>query len=279
VVVRMSSKVYWLLGIVMWLVLVDYNGNTVSFTSTQSEQPTKREVIFFINGTMNHWTDAAKAASSLEHQTGKEVVVLYNQSKGFGSHDALETMAQKYLESSTPHTNDLINVIGLVANVFTAHTRTEDLKNFRSVYQQYLEQNYKIVIVAHSQGNYFANELYDRIAKDPTTPKKVNQVCGLDVIAVATPAQRVVGSGFYFIAKNDRLIGVLPVSLAHREENSETYQRLEDSLHHEFLKTYLEGDTTGPKILTAITKAFAAMSYPNECAPTRDRVALTATSG
>jgi hypothetical protein len=275
VAARISNKVYWLLGMVAWLFLIDHTNNTGAFTSTMNEQTVKREVIFFINGTMNNWAGAAKAAEALEQKTNKEVVVLYNQSKGFGVHDALETIAQNYLEPSTPHANDLVNVAGFLANLFTARTRTEELKNFYAIYQQYLEQNYKIVIVAHSQGNFFANELYDLITKDSSTPKKSGQVCGLDVVAVATPAQRTVGSGTYFIGKYDRMIGLLPTSLPRNEANSEMYQRLEDRLHHEFIKTYLQGDSTGPKILTAITNVFNAMSYPLECVPARDIYALT----
>ncbi len=276
--VRISNKVYWLLGIVMWLVLVDYSNSTVSFTSTMNEQVATREIIFFINGTITSRAGAAKAAEVLEQKTNKEVVVLYNQSKAFGVHDALETIAQKYREANFRTPNDLFNTVGFFANIFTAQTRTEDLKNFYAIYQQYLEHDYKIVIVAHSQGNFFANELYDLIAKNPNTPKKANGVCGLDVVAIATPANRSVGSA-YFIDKHDRPIGVLPVSLSRSEENSATHQRLEDNFHHEFVRTYLEGDTTGPKILNAIAKAFAALSYPTECVPARDIYALTPTSG
>lgn len=278
-VARILEKSYWLLGIVVWLLLVDHTNNTVTFTANLNKQGQKREVIFSINGTMSSYAGAAKAAEALEQKTARPVVVLYNRSKGLGIHDALETIAQKYRESHFYTPNDLFNVVGFFANILTHHTRTEDLKNFYAIYQQYLEQNYKIVIVAHSQGNFFANELYDLIARDSNTPKNAGRVCGFDVVAVSTPSSRRVASGVYFINRHDRPIGVLPTALPALEENSENYQKSEDIFHHEFVETYLEGDTIGPKMTAAIAKAFENMPYPMDCAPARDILALTPSSG
>ena len=173
----------------------------------------EREIIFFLNGVKTSLASGQDSQIALSSFMRRRVALLYNQTRGlFGFYDALEVTAQKYNEPVEKfrdwiYGNRLLNIVvnidaaahfaGLLSTIVTAEAQAEDLATFRAKYEQYKKANFKTVIVAHSQGNLFANQLYDMISSDPKTPKKDGKVCGLDVVAVGTPANRTVGSGVY----------------------------------------------------------------------------------
>ena len=254
-----------------------------------SQAAGEREIIFFLNGVMNSYGQAFLSVDALLEGTGKPVKLLYNRTNGW--YDFVETTAQKYNEPVQSwrdwiygldrRVDLLAHLAGLLSSAVTAGAQAEDLAKFRAQYETYRKQNYKIVIVSHSQGNLFANQLFNIISNDPKTPKKDGKVCGLDVVAVATPANRTVGSGFYSTVKNDLVITPIPSSLKSKDENPAEYKKqYEDGLHHGFLETYFRGTVTGPKIRNAIATAFSNMSFPEDCnKPPIAALTVTPTSG
>ena len=63
----------------------------------------------------------------------------------------------------------------------------------------------KLLLVAHSQGNFYANSFYDSVAgKDGGVPVK-----SIGVYGVASPASRVAGNGKYLTSSTDKLINNL----------------------------------------------------------------------
>ena len=140
-----------------------------------------KEVIFFINGVWNTVESARNSQLVLYRKTGIRVISLYNQTNGT-IEDLIESAAQKYNEPVQNWREWLFGTeddrrglsthfLGLLSDAITRNVRTQDLATFRAKYEQF-KKDYKIVIVSHSQGNLFANELYDMINKDPKTPKK-----------------------------------------------------------------------------------------------------------
>jgi PKD repeat protein len=79
----------------------------------------------------------------------------------------------------------------------------------------------------------------------------------------------------YVTVENDKIIQNIPTALRPNYVNSR-YLFGGDKSHHEFIKTYLYGNVTGPKLLETISNAFNAMSYPVDCDPPPD-AQLTAT--
>ena len=71
-------------------------------------------------------------------------------------------------------------------------THDEDLQSHLRSYRQVLNAAGRVLVVAHSQGNLFANEAYDRLLQEygPTLATRMK------IIAVATPDDRVAGTVF-----------------------------------------------------------------------------------
>ncbi len=67
----------------------------------------------------------------------------------------------------------------------------------------------KLLLVAHSQGNFYANSFYDKVAnKDGGVPKE-----SIGVYGVATPSNHVSGDGKYLTSKTDKVIAGLVGSM------------------------------------------------------------------
>ena len=67
----------------------------------------------------------------------------------------------------------------------------------------------KLLLVGHSQGNFYANDLYDQLASQPGgVPSE-----SIGVYGVATPAGRVAGGGKYITSDTDSIINSLIVKL------------------------------------------------------------------
>ena len=66
-----------------------------------------------------------------------------------------------------------------------------DIANHLQIYQTALQHNQRIVVVAHSQGNLYVNQVYDLLFPSPSSTGRDQ----FKVIAVATPADTVAGGG------------------------------------------------------------------------------------
>ncbi len=98
----------------------------------------------------------------------------------------------------------------------------------------------KLLLVAHSQGNFYANSFYDKVAgKDGGVP-----VESIGVYSVATPSGRVAGGGKYLTSGSDKVISGIVGSTPFRSIMSpNTYITLadgDDPLGHNFAGVYLK---------------------------------------
>ncbi|MFA6258422.1 MAG: hypothetical protein WCX79_01885 [Candidatus Paceibacterota bacterium] len=178
--------------------------------------------VFTVNGM---WTEEEGA---IENMLGVEEILpktyndepleigyLYNPSHIAGIGDVFDVLYQKLLDTETVKDFDL----------FKIHKQaSEKIKT------------QKLLLVGHSQGNFYTNSLYDSIVdKEEGIPKE-----SLMLYGVATPSERVAGGGKYITSKNDSIINivrtknilnVLPANIDIKKDNTNG---------HGFVKTYLE---------------------------------------
>lgn len=135
-----------------------------------------------------------------------------------------------------------------------------DLDRHVCFYNGRLEEGKRIIVVAHSQGNYFANEAFARL--NPLYRSEFRTV------SVATPDSNVAGGGPYFTLRGDP-IGCVPGSLKPLQINKSPSVCRTDASYpeicggmllgsddiigcHSFSESYMPGDVTGPLILKSI---------------------------
>lgn len=192
-------------------------------------------VIFYVNGVDNPIesvvADAAEALhSELTHfsvQGVKEVKYLYNPSDGVLLDVFSELATQKSAERNAAFA-DMFVQVGLVAwgfvssltqadqdqirarvagaiGSFGLSTSTQGFVNqFRDTVANSLQNGNKTILVAHSQGNMFANAVYDAVRTN--VPQTTYQ--GLAVVNVANPAA-IAPSNLYVTIFQDLVINLL----------------------------------------------------------------------
>ncbi|MCX6754435.1 MAG: DUF5011 domain-containing protein [Candidatus Nomurabacteria bacterium] len=107
---------------------------------------------------------------------------IYNSTHIGGAGDIIDAIAQGLFNSKTDF--DLVDMLNDASN----QVRTQ-----------------KILLVGHSQGNFYVNNFYDKIAgKDGGVP-----VESIGVYSVATPSDRVAGDGKYLTSDTDSVIATL----------------------------------------------------------------------
>lgn len=130
------------------------------------------------------------------------------------------------------------------------HRIDETLWQHREIYLQHLRDGFDLMVVAHSQGNLFANALYDRIQLD--APDLTGRI---HVLALATPASIVAGGGPHITLTSDGVINsLLPLLLedgliAPLKPNVTNTIPRPGFMDHEFVRHYLEGNQSGLEIL------------------------------
>jgi hypothetical protein len=127
-------------------------------------------------------------------------------------------------------------------------------------YSQLLGQGDRIVTVAHSQGNLFANQAHSTVTAFGGSDR-------FKVIAVATPASRVAGDGPWVTLHGD-IITLVPTNKGpnYRNESPQVCPQSASILDsrsvdcHRFVESYLAGDMTRPAILSAVSSAISSPS-------------------
>ncbi len=133
-----------------------------------------------------------------------------------------------------------------------------DLRRHVQRYQNLLMGGNRVLVVAHSQGNLYANAAYGNLAGDDRIP-----IDAFGLVSVATPASRVAGGGPYYTLMYDLVIsavqlavpGTLPGNVTNTVSDS-------DWKHHSFIDSYLNGDQTGPLIVSSALSKANELSWP-----------------
>jgi hypothetical protein len=118
----------------------------------------------------------------------------------------------------------------------------------------------RVLVVAHSQGNLYANAAYGNLASKDTVPMDA-----FGIVSVATPASRVAGGGPYYTLMYDLVIsavqlaipGTLPGNVTNSVSDS-------DWKHHSFIDSYLNGDQTGRLIINGALSTANTLAWPEQ---------------
>ncbi len=179
-----------------------------------------------INGVFTDDSDARKNMQKLRDKFGEvyqEQVVDYqyllNPPHLGGLWDIVKSIYQGIFDSETIEDYDLVEML-LAAS--------EKVKT------------QKLLLVAHSQGNFYANSFYDTVAgKVGGVPEE-----SIGVYAVATPASRVAGDGKWLTSDTDaviaKVVGRLPFKKILAPNTHIELSSGDDPLGHKFNEIYLK---------------------------------------
>ena len=160
---------------------------------------------------------------------------LYNPSHGAGVLDISDTLIQKFFAKQTDY--DLIEMLADASEKITTQ---------------------KVLLVAHSQGNFYANNFYKKVAgKDKGIPSQ-----SIGVYGVALPASFVAGGGRYLTSDTDNVINsfrnfagdILPANTSIKlDPNDKSFER-----GHSFSEVYIPAE--GVRIVSDIQNSLDELS-------------------
>lgn len=127
----------------------------------------------------------------------------------------------------------------------------KDLLTQESLYNAELAAGHRVIVVAHSQGNLYANQAFELVTASGGS-------AAMHIVSVATPADHVAGSGPYFTLQGD-VITLVPGHLAFDITNDPPslcpVYPFVNLACHDFDKSYMDvqnGDHTRPAIINAV---------------------------
>ncbi len=117
-----------------------------------------------------------------------------------------------------------------------------DLLSHIDKYEKDIKGGYKVIVIGHSQGNFYANKAYSNLKNTDN----------FHIVSVATPANTVQGGGKYTTLTTDKIITVVrllnPNTLFANTTNKNSFE----FLGHSFVHSYMYGDNSREKIVKDI---------------------------
>ena len=178
--------------------------------------------LLYINGVMNAKNEAEKTEKKLENMLHQKTVALeYNKNHMLGQLFDLWVHKTGEIEADKTGTIGFWQLVGAVAlpvgNVRKAlydwldpdrdigHWAEKDLKRMIQSAKTALNKNKKVIIVAHSEGNFFYRNIYKALNQ---WDSKKTQQCFAG-IGFATPLSSKPGNYDYITSSNDRIINLV----------------------------------------------------------------------
>jgi hypothetical protein len=135
----------------------------------------------------------------------------------------------------------------------TSYVKNLELQAHVARYTADLAAGKRVIVLAHSQGNFYANKAYEHL---PST-------AGFAIVSVGTPASYTAGDGPYTTLTNDQIITPIPGRRAANTTNGAAFlNATKGSDGHSFTGSYLNGDVSGPKIVGQVRSSLASLSCP-----------------
>lgn len=267
----MKTKLYIVLGVILLLI------STNLVYSDDGRLCQQGVYVIFGNGV---WNDKEQADSSRRLLTRRlESYVLgtnlegkityataHNPSEG-KLRDLMETFEQnlqtdwsqfwRYIAGLDPMPDFLQNKLIEIANTVDENVLRGNPAVGAHVqkYNKFLSEGNKVVVVAHSQGNLFANIAFLGIDSQ--------YIDGFGIVSVGNPDNYVSGNGPYTTLDEDIIIGNVPGSLAANLDNFFGIN-LRDFSGHTFEKSYMAiNHDAEAKILGDIFNRINSLEYPH----------------
>ena len=244
------------------------NGTVVPFANVHASD--RRAVVIFSNGMLNDWPKAHLNTRMLEWtmQAGNGLpsgyedtrfTLVYNpngiaaflvapQLAGATYGRILEILAsgewpdwlEEWFESAILSIDEI------------AYAINDDLKTQVQYYRTLLDQGQKVVLVGHSQGNFYANQSC-RLLGSPS----------LGVVGVATPATQVCNDDQpYTTLYNDAIINLIARTASWLVLPPNTVGTTGTIKGHSFIEDYLEGGNAGPRIVDHVSSLLLSLVQP-----------------
>lgn len=156
-----------------------------------------------------------------------EVVIQWANQQGIRPTLALVWGILRGTVTMSPQVTAALQALTVGATVQNVVTQ-QAIQQHVGVYRSNISEGRKVLVVAHSQGNFFANSAYQQIPADERP--------SFGIVAVATPANSVGGNGPYTTIDDDWVIGLVPGHLAANVSNGEV-----SFPGHSFVDIYLVG--------------------------------------
>lgn len=210
---------------------------------------TRNRYIFFGNGMFTDIVQASRTLSRLrlKHDRLRHPPVYMRLSYNL-SEPLIIQLAQVVRQKSMSVVDVMLDVfsekIGKslnrdVVSVFQAYVERQKmdatLANHMTEYEAILTERLAlldipntIVVVAHSQGNFYANFAYSKLRN------RIENLDGkMQIVSVANPAHEVAGMGPYITFHSDMIVRFIPFSLP-----GNSHKKQESLLNHSFLEDY-----------------------------------------
>lgn len=225
--------------------------------------------IYFANGMFNSWENARESRNALKNemfQSGlpkTEVQAAYNLNES-ALEELLQVAAQKkeeygrmfwrYLSDLSIAPEEFRQFARETSNKFdqNRYLHDADLRRHVSSYHSEIQAGKSVLVVAHSQGNFYANAAWNILHEDDGGLSDK-----LSVVGVASPVNEIAGDGPYttltqdlIIAAIRRIAGALPANVTNSKSSLSG---------HEFVSQYLKGSKSGPKIISDIHDAITRL--------------------
>lgn len=242
---------------------------------------TPRLAPYFGNGMFNSASQAEISRTALEDFMRKRglltskgrVALAYNFSEAVAE-QLLQVTTQKDEEvgrsffrwisnlSSAPQFFRDMAQAAMTAYDFKAYFEDADLRLQIEHYEADLNSGEVIVVVGHSQGNFYSNTSWENLQRLEKYKGK------LALVGVAAPVSYIAGDGPYSTLTQDMIMdfarsqkGALPANVKNSTASASG---------HEFVSQYLQGNASGPKITSdlkdVISKIVSGVSTPTTAA-------------
>lgn len=246
------------LKLVAVLICIHFTFSSVSLANESCYRGENNTALIFYNGMFSSEKDVIYALNTLRQKTNnqyKKYDYAYNLNETILV-QLLEVFYQKaesdrrfvwtfFSELNGPKW--FTELATKIASSVTANSyiNDENLRSQVNLNSKYLAKNLGIVVVSHSQGNFYANNSYEYLSKEKTSDK-----LKMEIVGVASPDSYVAGNGEYRTLASDFIIRPIPNALPSNVSNDNP-----GTLDHEFLNHYLYGFPSGQQIMELISDA------------------------
>ena len=154
------------------------------------------------------------------------------------------------------HTISRAELLKYIADIdYSEHRESADMVQLKNTINMHSKGN--IVLLAHSQGNFFANEVWEEI----NIAYNGNANDFIRVYGLGTPASYVAGNGYYYTNVRDRVINAIRNTPGPKPLRANVSLKSDDKLGHGLLETYLLYDKWHTsKTIERITDHFDQMA-------------------
>ena len=196
----------------------------------------------------------AKATYSYAYNNSEDDVTQVLQVLGQGLDDrSIQFQSWINVPSGAPSVfRSAVKSVEQAATV-SSYVKDADLAAHVARYKADLAAGRRVIVVAHSQGNFYANRAYEQLTSK----------AGFAIVSVATPASFTAGDGPYTTLTTDQIITPITGRRAPNTTNGAIFNNAtSDGDGHSFTRHYLNGDVSGPKITGQVKTVLASLVCP-----------------